>query len=202
MRWPYSPYHQFHWWWLIIINEEAKQLSSIVSDLLVLARADAGQDQINMEHFYLDDLFRECYKAIQVLANNRQVSIKLTTEDDFDFYGDENLIKRLFLNLLENAVKYNVEGGCVTILVSKEPLLAKVTITDTGIGIEKNSLEKIFDRFYRVDKARSRADGSSGLGLAIAKCIAEAHQGTIEVTSETGVGSSFIVFLPLKNSEH
>ena len=128
-------------------------------------------------------------------------------------FGDALRIRELFINLIENGIKYTVEGGSIHITLSKEyePLaengsegvkgekeeFVKIIVSDTGIGIAKEDQVRIFNRFFRVDKARSREEGGSGLGLSICKWIVEAHQGEIKVESELGIGSSFIVKLPL-----
>ncbi|MCP4599145.1 MAG: hypothetical protein GY847_01180, partial [Proteobacteria bacterium] len=106
-------------------------------------------------------------------------------------------LRQLFLNLLTNAIRYTPEGGTVSISLKQEGRMAVVAVSDTGIGIPQDELPLIFERFYRIDKGRSRADGGSGLGLAICKYIAEAQNGTIEVRSEDGKGSTFSVWLPV-----
>jgi two-component system phosphate regulon sensor histidine kinase PhoR len=129
-------------------------------------------------------------------------------------FGDALRIRELFINLIENGIKYTEQGGAIRVALSKEydPLgrnssggtegekeeFVKIVVSDTGIGIAKEDQERIFNRFFRVDKARSREEGGSGLGLSICKWIVEAHQGEIRVESELGKGSSFIVKLPLK----
>ena len=111
--------------------------------------------------------------------------------------GDDELLKQLLLNLLDNAVKYTPSGGDIRVTLAVENGAAQVSVSDTGIGIPAEDQPRIFDRFYRVDKARSRAMGGAGLGLAIAQWIAEAHGGTLSVESVPGRGSSFILTLPL-----
>jgi signal transduction histidine kinase len=113
--------------------------------------------------------------------------------------GDEELLKRVFLNLLDNAVKYTPEGGEIGLKLTSQNGTARVTVSDSGIGIPKADQLKIFDRFYRVDKARSRALGGAGLGLSIAHWIVEAHAGRIYVESEPGKGSTFTVELSLQD---
>jgi signal transduction histidine kinase len=114
------------------------------------------------------------------------------------FEGDEQLLKQMFLNLLDNAVKYTAQGGEVYVSMERVENSVRISVRDTGIGIPQADQPHIFDRFYRVDKARSRKLGGAGLGLSIARWIAEAHQGEIQVESSNGTGSIFSVTLPLQ----
>lgn len=183
---------------LSIIQDEAKRLSRIVDDLLVLARADNEQNSLKMTEFYLNDLVEECYRAIQVLAKNKNITLTLATNvEDLTLYGDEDMVKRLILNLLDNAIKYTPQGGNIILELVRDAKNAQISVSDTGIGISTELVNAIFERFYRIDKARSRTEGGSGLGLSIAKWVVQAHQGTIEVTSKLGIGSKFTVTLPL-----
>jgi heavy metal sensor kinase len=181
---------------LAIIQDEAKRLSRLVDDMLELARADAGQRPLRMADFYLNDLVDECCRAAQVLAAQRGLSLQAEPAPDITFRGDEDILRRMVLNLLDNAIKYTPAGGLVTVNLRSENGSIKVSVSDTGIGIPADALPQVFERFYRIGKARSRADGGSGLGLAIAKWAAEAHKGSINVTSQPGHGSTFTVSLP------
>ena len=133
-----------------------------------------------------------------VLAVGKDVRLIFEADEDIVFTGDEELIRRMLLNLIDNAVKYNVSAGEVTVRLIAEDQQASIVVTDTGIGIPAEAAVQVFDRFYRVDPSRSRSAGGSGLGLAIAKWIAEAHHGTINLTSQPGCGSTFTVNLPLE----
>ena len=152
-----------------------------------------------------------------LLAHLKNILIETSNHrEDIKINGDALRIRELFLNLIENGIKYTEEGGSIQITLAKgfnsppgsslggpEGEKAKyvhITVTDTGIGISKEDQQKIFDRFFRVDKARSREQGGSGLGLSICKWIVEAHQGKLSVESDIGKGSSFIVKLPLEAS--
>jgi len=181
---------------LSIIQDESRRLSRIVDDLMALARADAGQYTMKAQEFYLNDLVEEVCRSMQVLALKKGVSLTLEPGDDFIFRGDEDLIRRMLLNLLDNAVKYTASGGSVAVKLFVQKSQARITVTDTGIGIPAEEAAHVFERFYRVDKARSRADGGSGLGLSIAKWVAEAHNGSIELLSQPGKGSTFTVSMP------
>jgi heavy metal sensor kinase len=181
---------------LTTIQDEAKRLSRIVDDMMALARADAGQRPLHIEEFYLNDLVEECCKAAKVLALQEGVSLTLEPTADITYRGDEDLLRRMVLNLLDNATKYTPSGGSISVQLVLESGAVKIVVSDTGIGIPADSAPHVFERFYRVDKARSRADGGSGLGLAIAKWVAEAHKGSIDLTSRPGQGSKFTVSLP------
>jgi len=181
---------------LTIIQDEAKRLSRIVDDMMALARADAGQRQLQIEEFYLNDLVEECCRAATVLTVREGISLTLAPTTDIPFRGDEELLRRMLLNLLDNAIKYTPSGGSVSVELARERGNVKILVSDTGIGIPADDAPHVFERFYRVEKARSRADGGSGLGLAIAKWVAEAHKGSIQLVSSSGKGSTFTVSLP------
>jgi len=181
---------------LAIIQDEAKRLSRLVDDMLELARADAGQRPLRITAFYLNDLVDECCRAAQVLATQKGLSLKMEPAPDIAFQGDEDILRRMLLNLLDNAIKYTPAGGSVIVSLKQESGAVKISVSDTGIGIPAEVAPQIFERFYRISKARSRADGGSGLGLSITKWAAEAHKGSISVTSRVAQGSTFTVILP------
>ena len=187
---------------LSLIKDEAERLSRIVEDLFILARQplDAPQAMIK-EPVLLNDAVRDCARAAQVLASRKRV--RLDTESDpqsMVLYGDGELIKRMILNLLDNAVKYTPQDGKISISLMRQNSHAEIVVRDTGIGIPEADQLHVFDRFYRVDKARSRALGGAGLGLSIASWIVEAHNGKISVESTPNRGSKFTIELPLENS--
>jgi len=184
---------------LSLIKDEAERLSRIVEDLFTLARQpiDAPAALIK-EPLSLNEAVRDCVRAAQVLAIRK--GVKLNTEDDSPalvLHGDEELIKRMILNLLDNAVKYTLEGGEVSLRLARQNGHAQIVVRDTGIGIPPADQPHVFDRFYRVDKARSRALGGAGLGLSIVQWIVDAHGGRIAVESTPGKGSAFTVELPV-----
>ena len=181
---------------LLIIQDEARRLSRLVDDMLALARADAGQRPLEIRELYLNDLAEECCRAAQVLALQKGIALSLQPSSDIALRGDEDLLRRMMLNLLDNAIKYTPNGGVVSLAVIEEGGSIRIVVTDTGVGIPPEATPRIFERFYRVGKARSRVDGGSGLGLAIAKWAAEAHNGTITCTSRPDEGSTFTVDLP------
>jgi signal transduction histidine kinase len=198
--------------------EEINRMSQIVEDLLLLSRADSGQIRLNREDIDLNEILSEVIAHLNVLAKSKNLCIETSNHrEEVHIYGDPLRIRELFLNLIENGIKYTEDGGSIHVLLTRDGLLkeekqtahiqgaklpefVQIIISDTGIGIAKEDQEKIFDRFFRVDKARSREQGGSGLGLSICKWIVEAHQGEIRVESELGKGSSFIVKLPIFSS--
>ncbi len=186
---------------LAIIQDEAKRLSRIVDDMMALARADAGQRPLQIKELYLNDLIEECCKAASVLTVCRGLALRIEPMSDVAFRGDEDLLRRMVLNLVDNAIKYTSSGGTISVGLVCEPETVRIVVSDTGIGVPADQAPHIFERFYRVDKSRSRADGGSGLGLAIAKWVAEAHRGSIELASCPGEGSRFTVSLPIQNSQ-
>jgi len=196
--------------------EEINRMSQIVEDLLLLSKADTGQVKLNKEDINLAEILAEVVAQMDRLAKSKRLDLSVSdNRQDVYIFGDTLRIRELFINLIENGIKYTEEGGSIRISLQKEcsPLasnasellekdgerFAKIVVSDTGIGISGEDQEKIFSRFFRVDKARSREQGGSGLGLSICKWIVEAHQGEIKVQSEFGKGSSFIVTLPLSS---
>lgn len=184
---------------LALIKDEAERLSRVVEDLFMLARQpiDAPASLIK-EPVSLNEVAKDCGRAAHVLALRKGVRLETKLDSQpIILNGDDELLKRMILNLLDNAVKYTPEGGEVRIELAQQNGSARVVVTDTGIGIPLNDQSRIFDRFYRVDKARSRALGGAGLGLSIAQWIVEAHAGKISIDSVPGRGSTFTVELPL-----
>ncbi len=177
--------------------EETVRMSRIVEDLLTLAKADAGQLVMEHESVQMKDLVRDLNEDAQILGATKDLRVELTANDSACVTGDPLRLRQLFRAILSNAVQYTDPGGTIRIssTLSGKDLL--VAIEDTGVGIPRGSLDMIFHRFYRVDTARSRAEGGSGLGLPIAKWIAEAHHGAIAVNSREGRGSRFTVRLPV-----
>jgi signal transduction histidine kinase len=138
---------------------------------------------------------------IEALAQDKGIKFVVDAKEELTVNGDKVKLRQLFINILENAVRYTPIAGQISVSLVQKDANAVVAIADTGIGIPPEHLPHIFERFYRVDKARARADGGVGLGLAIAKIIAESHKGKIEVESELGKGTTFTISLPLKGPE-
>lgn len=183
---------------LITINNEIALISKMVADLVILARADAGVQKLQRKRVNLNSLIRRVYNKAKMLTEEKNITLNIGHLAKVIVRGDENELEKLIMNLVSNAIRYNKPGGKVGIELFKEGSQAKIVVHDTGIGIPKKDLPFIFERFYRVDKARSRALGGTGLGLSICKLIVEVHGGKIKVESRLGKGSKFSVFLPFK----
>lgn len=180
-----------------IILTDAERLAKLIEDLLDLSSIESGNMLKEVSECPLPSLLDRVLESIQVQANAKNVQIRVSGLDDkIIIKGHELSLFRLFLNLIENAVKYNKENGRVDIELKPSGQMVEIKIKDTGIGISDQDLPRIFERFYRVDKAHSRQLGGTGLGLSIVKHIVQAHGGTIFVKSTLGEGSVFVVNLP------
>jgi signal transduction histidine kinase len=180
------------------IISESDRLGRLVSQMLTLAQADAGQAALSLSEVALDELAEEVARSMRLLAERRGVSLEMDVGGPVRLHGDGDLLRELMVILTDNAIKYTDTGGKVRLEVrSASSAKATVRVSDTGSGIPADALPHIFDRFYRVDKARSREAGGAGLGLAIARWIAEAHGGSIRVESVPGVGTAVTVELPV-----
>ena len=179
--------------------EEVERMSLMVEELLLLSKAEHGELRLNISTVLLHSLLEISFDNAMALARGRGVDITIHGKEEVSVQGDKMRLARVLLNLVDNAVKYTPKGGRVILSLAKKGDEAYVSIRDTGIGISKEDQEKIFERFYRVDKSRSREIGGTGLGLAICKRIIEAHGGRISVDSEIGKGSTFTVILPLRH---
>ncbi len=178
------------------IEGESRRMSRLVGDLLLLAKADAGRLSLEKGLVELDTLMLEVFNQAHLL-NDGSVALELGQVDQARVRGDTDRLKQLLLNLVSNGIKYTPQGGTVMLSMSRNDRWVHINVCDTGIGIPAEDLPHIFNRFYRVDKHRSRAMGGTGLGLSIAKWIAEAHGGQLSVTSAYGEGSTFTVTLPV-----
>jgi two-component system OmpR family sensor kinase len=180
------------------IETEVDRLTRMVGDLLLLAQAEAGKLELNLQPVELDTVLLEVLQQVKILAGNR-ITLKLTEIDQIQVIGDRDRLKQVFINLLANAVKYTPQGGIVFVAIKKVGEQVQTVIEDTGPGIPAKDLPHIFERFYRGDKVRTRSsDGSSfGLGLSIAYWIIKNHSGRIEVKSKEGSGTTFSIWLPL-----
>jgi len=188
---------------LEMVNQTADRLTSLVEELFLLARADNQQYPLQLESFNLSELLKQQVAALLPWAASRNINLSLDAPDTLLMVADPAKLTRLFLNLLDNALKYSNSGDTVKVTAAIHNSQARIAITDTGPGIAPEHLPHLFERFYRVDKARSRQaaandKGGAGLGLAIADWLVKAHGGCIEVASQLGQGSTFTVWLPLK----
>lgn len=173
----------------------SRRMKSLIDGLLTLARFDSDAAALQLTQLDLDPLARECIDMVRPLAAERRVTIEATLAPT-TMRGDRERLSQVIINLLTNAIRYNRDGGTVHVTVTSENGTAVISVADTGIGIPADELPHIFDRFFRVDKARSRAEGSSGLGLSISQTIVASHGGTIVAQSEPDVGTVIEVRLP------
>ncbi len=178
------------------MHEEVLRLSQLTTHLLTLARADAHTRTIEQRPVDLSLLLTTVADQVAVAAEQKQIAIQRDIPPSISIEADEDRLIQLALNLLENAVKYTPTGGSITVKLAQSSGQVFFSVVDTGVGISPQQLPHIFDRFYRVDRARSREQGGFGLGLAIAQQIAHLHGGEINVTSQVGVGTQFTVTLP------
>jgi len=184
---------------LDILRSEAERLKHIVEDLFTLARADAGQYPLTMSDFYLDELVMECSRSVRTLAAAKQITIRCDSSKEMPIHADEALLRRMIVNLLDNAIKYTPPGGNVFVTWDVRESQYQITVSDTGQGVPSELQSRIFERFFRVDKARSRSEndgGGAGLGLSISRWIVQAHAGQLELTRSDTSGSTFTVLLP------
>ena len=183
-----------------VMRDSARRLGRIVDDLFLLARADAGHLPLKREPIYLEDVVDEAARAGRSLAAEKGVRVELLPLEDSPFNGDADLLGRVLLNLLDNAIKHSPRGGTVTLSLSHTPAEYHISVADVGLGIPHEAQSQVFERFFRVDKARSRSDAEAtagaGLGLAIGSWIAGAHGGRLELVRSDSAGSEFRLALP------
>jgi signal transduction histidine kinase len=184
-----------------VMRDSARRLGRIVDDLFLLARADAGHLPIRHGPIYLEEVIDDAARAVRALAQERGVRIDVKPLEDSPFSGDADLLGRLLLNLLDNAIKHSPSGGTVTLSLARVGREYWIGIADEGKGIPPEAQAQIFERFFRVDKTRSRSGATetsgAGLGLAIARWIAEAHGGRLELVRSNDTGTEFQLALPV-----
>ncbi len=174
---------------LEVIIDESKRLGFLISQLLLLARSDEGGDNLNIENLNLRIIAEGVINEMKDLAGKKEVKIFLNPGPDIEIKADQTLITMLFIDIIDNAIKYNKKGGSISVDLKEDKDFGSIIITDTGIGISEKNLPNIFDRFYRVDKART--ERSTGLGLSIVQSIVKVHGGNIKVKSKMGIGTKF-----------
>jgi heavy metal sensor kinase len=179
--------------------EEIDRVARLVEGLLLLARADAGVLRMDLQPVDLAQLVEDVYGQVKVLADRRKITLLFGVMEPLSIRGDYERLRQVLLNLVDNGIKYTPSGGRVTLSLQRDGEWASLRVTDTGIGLSPGDQEKIFERFYRSAEDRSRGEGGAGLGLCIARSIAEAHGGKIQVESTPGLGSTFTVLLPLQS---
>jgi signal transduction histidine kinase len=186
-----------------VMQDASRRLTRIVDDLFLLARADAGHLVVRAENLFLEDVVLDAVRGIRPIADQRAVRVELHDMAEAPVHGDADLLGRLVLNLLDNAVKFSPAGAAVDVDLSRDDASGIVTVTDAGAGIPPDAQARIFERFYRVDAARSRVEASTtsgaGLGLAIARRIAEAHGGALQLVESQPGRTTFRATLPLRS---
>mgnify|MGYP003339745546 FL=1 len=180
---------------------EANRLSNLVQEIIDLSRIQDQDAMQNAVMLQLNSVIEEAIYQSKVRAEKKAIEINFVTEDQVDFFGDKKQIVMAISNLIENAINYSPERTVVTIVLKRSDDFAEITIKDQGVGIAETDLNRIFERFYRVDAARSRETGGTGLGLSIVKHVISNHGGDIQVWSAPGTGSTFTVLLPIVNSK-
>ncbi len=181
---------------LVSTLDEILRMAAIIENLLTLSKAEEGRIDLRKEDLHFNQLVLELFEDSAILAAKKNIHVDLIHVDEVRIKGDKVRLRQLLLNILDNAIKFTPEQGSIRLALYKEGTSAKLVVEDTGIGIPEEDLPLIFDRFYRVEKGRSREMGGSGLGLAIAKWVVQAHGGRIEVRSNVHQGSIFTIFLP------
>ncbi|AHE95456.1 histidine kinase [Thermocrinis ruber] len=176
-----------------------EQMQNLVEDLLTLTKLESGRERLNLSEFKLRELVEEVYDSLEQEFVKKEVSFENLVSEDFKMFADRQKLFLLLRNLMDNAVKYNKRGGKVWVRAKKEGNKQILEVEDTGIGIPPEHVPFIFERFYRVDKGRSREMGGTGLGLSIVKHIVFLHGGEIMVHSEPGEGSRFSIVIPMYN---
>ena len=180
------------------IVDEIDRETKIINDLLTLVKTDSQNNQMNFEEHSINEMMETIIKTVRPLANQRNINLSYESYRDVMADIDQVKLALAISNLVENAVKYNVENGWIRCSLNEDHKYFYIKVADSGVGIPDDAKDKVFDRFYRVDKARSRDTGGTGLGLSITRSIINAHRGTIKLYSEAGKGTTFTVRIPLK----
>lgn len=186
-----------------VIQKHATRLNQIIEDLLSLSRLekDIEDNQIELKHSHIAEVLQNAAEVCGLAAQAKNIKINLSFTKDLVAEVDRNLMEQAVVNLIENAIRYSDSGRDIFVSASTEGELCRITVKDQGVGIAERHLNRIFERFYRVDKARGREAGGTGLGLSIVKYIALAHKGNVAVQSQVGLGSVFSISFPLKSKQ-
>ena len=182
------------------INNEIDRLSRIIDKLLALTKMDVSNHELEMKNININELIRKIIKRLQPLAAQQNIRLQFHAEEEIFVLVEEDKIWGAIFNIIDNSIKYTPEGGIVTVSLYKTEYKIIITVEDSGIGISEEEIHKIFDRFYRVDKARARETGGTGLGLSIALSAIKLHGGDIQVESEEGRGSKFTMIIPYRQN--
>ncbi len=182
------------------IYREAARLLSLINDIIRLSEIEDDESKPIMEQVNLLEAARDCGEILQVKADDHDVGIEICGSD-ISVKGNKSYIVEMILNLMDNSIKYNRAGGSVTTSIEPAPNGANIIVEDTGIGISEADQERVFERFYRVDKSRSKATGGTGLGLSIVKHMVAVHGGKLSVKSKLGAGTRITIFLPFEQED-
>ena len=181
-----------------IINDEAERLTRLIDDILALSNIEQNREVI-IENIEVDKTLKDIYYLIKNTADKKNIDLVFDVNSNINIMGNKDRFKQMMINIIDNGIKYSEESGCVWVTSKSIENNCVISIKDNGVGIDKEHIPRLFERFYRVDKARSRAKGGTGLGLAIVKHIIKSFNGSINVDSEVGKGTEFIITLPIKN---
>ena len=185
---------------LNIIEIEADRLNILINDLMELSDIENKKEDVNISSHNFGEILDETIELVSVGAKKKGVTIKVDVPDDIKIWANRDRIKQLLLNLIDNGIKYNKDGGSVSVKAGEEGKTLKLVVKDTGVGIGENDIPRLFERFYRADKSRSKHSGGTGLGLSIVKHISELYNGSVTVNSKLGKGSEFTVTMPIVNT--
>ena len=182
--------------YLKLINRESGRMVKLVEDLLDLSRLDADEYRLVKNPFPLAQLIEDFIIKYGPALKEKNISLTLELDPDIIINGDEGRLEQIFQNIIDNSIRYTESGGKISVILTKHSYGCKVEIEDTGIGIPEEDVNKLTERFYRVNKARSRADGGTGLGLAIVDKLVKLHDGKMEIASELGEGTTIRLYFP------
>ena len=182
---------------MVDIVDEIDRETKIINDLLTLVRTDSKQDEMNFDETDINERIETIVKTVKPLANQRGIKLTYDSFREVTARVDAVKLSLAISNLIENAVKYNIDNGWISCSLNADKEFFYIKVADSGVGIPDDAKDRVFDRFYRVDKARSRDTGGTGLGLSITRSIVNAHKGTIKLYSESGKGTTFTVKIPL-----
>lgn len=185
-----------------MLHTESQRLANMVGELIELSRLQGAERLPDLVVVEVDSVVQEAISRYKVVADNADITITTDAPTDFEVLGDQGLLVTAVANLISNAIAYSPNGSTVSISRRREGDQIEIAVTDRGIGIARADQERVFERFFRVDKARSRATGGTGLGLAIVKHVAANHDGTIRVWSRPGTGSTFTLSIPAADAGH
>src|SRR5206468_10239695 len=175
--------------------EETERLRTIVDQLLIVSRLDAGDVQMEKVPLDLGQLAKSTAEQMLLLAEEKSITVRCDAEPGVEVEGDPSRLKQVVVNVLDNAIRYTGEGGSISVRAATQNGWATLMVADNGAGIPPDALPHVFERFYRADKARSRYSGGSGLGLSIVNAICTAHSGDIDIASTEGVGTTVTIRL-------